>query len=269
MFRPWNLEAEAAFTSKIHGEETMARDDETVLGPMIRKLDRLSDLTEQDRLAIRALPFTLNALPAHQILVRAGDRVTRCCLLVSGFAARQKVTREGRRQIVSFHVPGDILDLQHMLLPRADHNVETITQARVAWIAHDDIRRLAEQHPRVGEALWRDTLIDGAVFREWVVNVGRRDARTRIAHMLCEFAARSVAAGVAMPARFDLPMSQDQIADATGLTPVHVNRTLRALEEEGVIARDRRSYRIADWGRMRAVADFVPDYLHAAAPAMA
>jgi CRP-like cAMP-binding protein len=247
----------------------MTTDSLNVLGPMIRKLDRLGDLSEQDCLAIRSLPFTLGVFPANRVLVREGQYVTRCCLLVSGYAARQKVTKEGKRQIVSFHVPGDILDLQHILLPRADHNVETITQAKVAWIAHDEIRRLAEAHPRVGEALWRDTLIDGAVSREWVVSVGRRDARARIAHMICEFAVRSVAAGVALPTNFELPMSQDQIADATGLTSVHVNRTLQLLEKQGVIARDRRSYHIADWDRMRAIADFEPDYLHAAVPAMA
>jgi CRP-like cAMP-binding protein len=103
------------------------------------------------------------------------------------------------------------------------------------------------------------------VFREWVLNVGRRDAKCRVAHMLCEFAARGAKAGLGPPERFELPMTQTDIADATGLTPVHVNRMLRRLRDEGLIAQDRREVRIVDWGRLREVADFNPAYLHAAA----
>jgi CRP-like cAMP-binding protein len=166
---------------------------------------------------------------------------------------------------VSFHIPGDILDLQHLLLSRADHNVQAITEITFATVSAAELKRLAQERPAVSEALWRDTLVDASVFREWVLNVGRRDAKARIAHMLCEFAARRDAAGLGSPERFELPMTQEQIADATGLTSVHVNRMLHELARDGVVVRDKREVEITDWTRMCRIADFDSAYLHAAA----
>ena len=166
---------------------------------------------------------------------------------------------------MSFHLPGDLLDLQHLLLPRADHNLETITPATIASVPAAALLRLSKERPMVGEALWRDSLIDASIFREWVLNVGRRDAKGRIAHMLCEFAVRREKAGLGAPERFELPMTQAEIADATGLTSIHVNRMLQALAEDGAIARTRRLIEITDWERLRRIADFHAAYLHAAA----
>jgi CRP-like cAMP-binding protein len=232
---------------------------------VINKLERLADLSDADRTAVSSLPLRITTAPAARYLVREYEEVSECCVLLEGFACRHKTTSEGGRQIVSFHLPGDILDVQHVLFPRADHNVQTITEATIAWVPSAALKKIVQQHPAIGEALWRDTLIDASIFREWVLNVGRRDARTRIAHMLCEIAARLNAAGAGPPESFTLPMSQEQIADATGLTNVHVNRMLQELGSMGVIARDRREVKILDWDRMRAVADFDASYLHAAA----
>lgn len=194
-----------------------------------------------------------------------GDTPGDCCILVKGYACRHKSTRDGGRQIVSFHVPGDILDLQHLKLPRADHDVETISPTVVAWVSKEDLNALIRARPAVGDALWRDALIDASIFREWVLNVGRRDARSRLAHVLCEFAARQDASGSGPPERFELPMTQEQIADATGLTTVHVNRTLRLLADQGLITRDGRRITVRDWPEMQAIADFDRAYLHSAA----
>lgn len=243
----------------------MSANDWETWDALIRKLHRLAPIDEADERAIRALPLTIEKVPRARHLIRDGDEADRCCMLVTGYACRHKTTSAGGRQIVSFHVPGDILDLQHLMLGRADHNVQTITEATVAWTPCAALKTLARQRPIVGEAMWRDTLIDASIFREWVLNVGRRDAKSRIAHMLCEFAARQRAAGLAEADRFVLPMTQEDIADATGLTPVHVNRMLQLLGEEGVISRDLRRVAIADWERMRQVADFDPAYLHGAA----
>jgi CRP-like cAMP-binding protein len=115
----------------------------------------------------------------------------------------------------------------------------------------------------VGRALWIDTLIDASIFREWVVNVGRRDSRARVAHLLCEFSLRLQAAGMAENHRYELPMTQEQLADATGLTPVHVNRVLKALEREGLIERaSSKSVLIGDWQRLTTAGDFNRSYLH-------
>lgn len=236
--------------------------DDDVFELLIRKLSRLSVLSDADRDAIRALPFTTRHARSGQILVEEGDTTTHCSVLMDGYACRHKITSGGGRQIVSFHLPGDLLDVQHLFLPTADHNVQAITDLKLTSVPQDRLRALTRAHPAVGEALWRDSLIDASIFREWVLNVGRRDAKGRIAHMLCEFAVRRQAAGLGSPERFELPMTQEEIADATGLTPIHVNRMLQALSADGVIARDKRHVHIVDWERMRRIADFDIAYLH-------
>jgi CRP-like cAMP-binding protein len=235
------------------------------LDTLVHKLALLADLDEEDRLALGRLPCSLVSVRAGHHLIREGAAPTDCCLLVDGYACRYKVTAEGGRQIVSFHMRGDILDLQHLLLSKADHSVQAITAATVAWIPKPAMRAAARERPAIGDALWKDTLVDASIFREWVLNVGRRDAKARIAHMLCEFLVRCEAAGLGSAERFELPMSQEHIGDATGLTSVHVNRMLRALEQDGVIERQGREIRVGDWDLMKRVADFDPVYLHSAA----
>lgn len=229
------------------------------------KLDRFVPLDADDRAAIAALPIRLQSYGAGRHLVREGERPDECCVLVEGYTCRHKLTEEGARQIVSFHLRGDILDVQHLLLERADHNVQTITAATIAWIPRQLLLALAWRRPNVGKALWTDCLVDASIFREWVLNVGRRDGRSRIAHMLCEFAARCQAAGLGSSDCFRLPMSQEQIGDATGLTSVHVNRMLKVLEDEAAISRAGRQVTITDWNLLRRIAGFDPRYLHAAA----
>lgn len=227
----------------------------------ILKFDRLAYQDELDRSSLRDLPFELRTVHNGDYLVRAGEGVVRCGLLVEGYACRHKVTRNGGRQIVSFHIPGDILNLQNLFLERSDHNLEMISGGQVAWIPVHSLSALVENHPNIAKAIWRDTLIDASIFREWVVNVGRRTAKTRIAHMLCEFAARRATADASQTDNPYIPITQQQIADATGLTPVHVNRMIRALVEDGAMARGSRVV-ITDWALMRSIADFDPAYLH-------
>ena len=240
-------------------------DNVAALGTLVSKLGRLTRLTEADRTALSSLPITLRGAGNASHLVREGDAVRECCLLVEGYACRHKLAAGGGRQIVSFHLTGDLLDVQHLLLDVADHNVQAITPVTIGWIPRDALRRLAKERPAIGAALWKDSLIDASIFREWVLNVGRRDALSRIAHMLCEFAARCEAAGLGSFEQFHLPMTQEHIADATGLTSVHVNRMLRTLDREGVLVRAGRDIRIADGARLRSLAEFSPLYLHEAA----
>ena len=147
------------------------------------------------------------------------------------------------------------------MLARADHSVQTLTQVEVAVLPQQALRDLAFSRPAIARALWIDTLVDASIFREWVVNVGRRDSRARVAHLLCEFSLRLERAGLAHNHCYDLPMTQEQLADAVGLTSVHVNRVLRQLAEEQLIVRERRSVRIRDWQQMRAAGDFNERYL--------
>jgi CRP-like cAMP-binding protein len=234
------------------------------LDALITKLKLLGRLDPADTAALASLPVREETARAGTYLVREGMQVVECCVLLKGYACRNKLTSEGRRQIVSFHIPGDVLDLQHLLLDRADHNVQVITDCTVARIPAEALRDLARARPNVATALWRDTLVDASIFREWVLNVGQRDARARIAHMLCEFAFRRSVAGLGEVDRFELPMTQEQIADATGMTPVHVNRMLGAMRADGLISRDKRQIEISDWAELKRAAGFDPAYLHLA-----
>lgn len=235
------------------------------LNPLIGKVRRLATLEPDDHRALLDLPFEIGRVRADRELVREGTVPKNCCLLVEGFAFRSKLEKKGNRQIVSFHIAGDLLDIQHLFLERADHDVHALTEATVAWIPMPELRSLVLHRPRLAAAFWRDALVDASVFREWILNVGRRDAQTRIAHMICEFAARCSAAGLGSPQQLHLPFTQQEIADATGLTPVHVNRMLRLLTERGLIQRDGRTMAIADWDAFRRLADFDSGYLHLAA----
>ncbi len=231
----------------------------------VKNLNNLKNLDSQDVRAIEDLPVRLDNQPANHLLVREGARPDLCCILLKGFACRHKMTSAGERQIVSLHIPGDLLDVQHLELVQADHNVQTITPSTVAWVRKLDLQRVLDQRPAVRKAVWRSALVDASIFREWVLNVGRRDGVARVAHMLCELVARLEAAGLGSATRLELPMTQEQIADATGMTPIHVNRMLQELSARGVIVRNRRDVRIVDWAGLRRVADFDPAYLHLAA----
>jgi len=233
-----------------------------MLSVMLRKLETRAALDDGDREALLALPCRLQTVEPAVYIVREGQELERSCLILSGFAFRHKVTIEGARPIVSVHIPGDFVDLEGALLDIADHNVQALTRCELAFIPRAAMRALILGHPRIALAMWVDTLIDSSIFREWVVNVGRRDARSRIAHLLCEFARRLEVAGLAEEYGYQLPMTQEQIADATGLTPVHVNRVLMALARDGLIERYKRHVRIPEWESLRRVAGFSEVYLH-------
>ena len=230
--------------------------------PMVERLARLAPLGGGDREALLALPHTVRTMPVAGHLVRDGEPPESCALLLTGFAFRHKITGDGARQIISIHIAGEFVDLQNVFLDVSDHNVQMLTESEVAFIPRAAVRDLAMSNPAVGRALWMQTLIDASIFREWVVNVGRRDSRTRVAHLLCEFSLRLQAAGLASGHRYELPMTQEQLADATGLTAVHVNRVLKRMEAEGLIERDRRFIRIPNWDGLRSAGGFSELYLH-------
>jgi CRP-like cAMP-binding protein len=232
------------------------------LGPLVRKLSLHTDLASEDEAALLALPHTERKLQAGQYVVREGDIPTHSCLVLSGYAIRQKILGDGGRQIVNLHMTGDMADLQNSLLSIADHNVQALGSMTAAFIPRESLVELAFSRPAIGKALWTETLIEGSIAREWIANVGRRDAQTRIAHLLCEFGFRLDAAGLGAVSNYELPMTQEQLADSVGLTPVHVNRTLKTLDASGLIVRHKRSVAISDLKRLAEVGDFRSSYLH-------
>ncbi|HYD14151.1 MAG TPA: Crp/Fnr family transcriptional regulator [Allosphingosinicella sp.] len=229
---------------------------------MLRKLEYGAFLNGEDRDALLSLPHMNKTVEAHTYILREGDKPTHACLMLSGLTYRHKIVANGARQIVSLHMAGDLVDLQNALLGTADHHVQALTRSDVAFIPLEAIKNIAFDRPAIGQAMWYDTLVDGSIFREWIANVGRRDARTRLAHLFCEYALRMEAAGLGDHNEWELPMTQEVLADCTGLTPVHVNRMLKSLEQDGLISRTRRSVTVRDWKALAAAGDFQSAYLH-------
>jgi CRP-like cAMP-binding protein len=228
----------------------------------LEKLEARIPLNEDDRTALLSLPQTLKSLRRHEFIVREDEIARHCCVLITGFAIRHKTAGNGGRQIFSIHMPGDAVDLQNSLLSRADHNLEMLSAGTASFIPVEAIRDLTLRRPALGQAMWYETLVDSAIFREWTLNVGRRDARSRMSHMLCEFALRLEVAGLGAATDYELPMTQEELADALALTPIHVSRTLKALAEEGLVERTHRSVKILDWHALTKLGDFDRGYLH-------
>ena len=235
----------------------------SVLEPMVRKFEYRHKLDADDRAAVLALPHIVRTFEPHHYIVRERDRATHSCLMLSGFSVRHKVVVGGHRQILAIQMKGEVVDLQNSFLETADHSVQMLTAGKVAMIPRDEIARIAYERPAVGRAILIDTLVDASIFREWIANVGRRDAQTRIAHVLCEFALRLKHAGLGEEGSYQLPMNQEQLADVTGLTAVHVNRSLKSLEAQGLIRRPSpREIVIGDWKKLAEAGDFDSGYLH-------
>ncbi len=236
---------------------------ETALQLLARKLNLHHRLSDRDQRAILGLPHKIRRLEAQSYIMREGDLPDRCAVLVQGYAIRHKLTGDGSRQILAINIPGEALDFQNLFLEEADHNVQMLSRGVIAEVPREAIEALIASHFEVGRSILITTLVEASIFREWVVNIGRRDSRSRIAHLLCEFAYRLNPRDLNADAFYELPITQEQLADATGLTAVHVNRVLQALQREGLIERDRRMIRFPSWERMQDAADFNPRYLHA------
>ncbi|HYW63028.1 MAG TPA: Crp/Fnr family transcriptional regulator, partial [Bradyrhizobium sp.] len=171
------------------------------------RFERLSALPPDDKLRITTLPLKLINLPADSDIVSHGESSSRCSLLLDGFLYSQKIVGS-RRQITSFHVPGDMADLATLYLPRADHTISTLGPAVLAFVPHAALWEVLDQSPRLAQAFWRETLVQACIFQEWVVNLGRRDASARLAHILCELTARLQAVGLARDLSFSIPWTQ-------------------------------------------------------------
>ena len=229
---------------------------------LLMKLESIAELSQEDKAAVVALPMSIRSLPADSDIVSDGERPSECCLVLEGFACRYKLLSDGKRQILSFHTPGDIPDLQSLHLKVMDHSLGTLVPSRVAFIPHQSVSDLTRYYPRVAAAFWRDTLIDAAIFREWMVGLGRRSAYQRIAHLICEMAMRFKAVGLTTDHTYNLPVTQAELGDALGLSTVHVNRVIQQLRSEGLITFESRKVTALDWEGLKRAGDFDPTYLH-------
>lgn len=229
---------------------------------LLRTLLNVTELSSSARDAIRALPGRVRKLEPYEDLICEGDRPRSVAILTEGFACRYKALSDGRRQIVSFHVPGDALDLQSLFIERADHYVGVLEESSVLLIPHEAFLDLLRRLPEVAAIFWRWSLIEASIFREWVTNVGRRDAYARMAHLLCELMTRMRAAGLAPGQECQLPVTQAELGDATGISTVHVNRVLQTLRASKLIRLRSGSLTILNWDELKKAGEFEPGYLH-------
>jgi CRP-like cAMP-binding protein len=229
---------------------------------LVKKLESIGSLTDEEKAALQELPMQVQVFADGEDIVSDGDQPSKCCLILDGFLCRYKLLEDGRRQILSFHTPGDIPDLQCLHLRTMDHSVGTLAPSRVGFITHQHLRDMIARFPHLGDLFWRDTLIDAAIFREWMVGLGRRNAHQRIAHLLCEMSLRFKAVGLAQDHSFPMPVTQAELADAIGLTLVHVNRVLRDLRLLEIVRIESRVVSVLDWERLVALGEFDPTYLH-------
>lgn len=231
-------------------------------------LDRLllrSPLGEPSRDTIRHLPGQIVTLERDEDFASLDAKPSHAHLVISGIAARWGAGRDGQRQIIAFHIPGDMPDLQSLVLPDMTLGLQALVPTTVLRIPHEALRAAAAA-TEIAEAFWRDCAADAAIAGEWVVNVGRRKARPRIAHLLCEIATRLGTNGNGNMFSFPLPVTQNHIAHATGLSTVHVNRSLQELKKDGLAILGSAEARVLDWKGLQDAAGFEPTYLHIGEP---
>lgn len=183
-------------------------------------------------------------------------------VLIEGWAARYKITKEGRFQTLAFLVPGDFCDIHITLVDRMDHSLYAVTPAKFCSIAKQKIEVLYEEYPRLARAFFWSIIVDESILREWLVNIGSRPADQRIAHLLCELLIRCRAAGLTDNHGYDMPLTQQQLGEAMGITPVHTSRVITRLRNAGLISIANRRLEILDWEEMKEFAEFEPNYLH-------
>ncbi|MBR1270266.1 Crp/Fnr family transcriptional regulator [Bradyrhizobium sp. AUGA SZCCT0222] len=229
---------------------------------LITKLTVSNFLDEEDIEALRRLPIHQREFKSREAIVSDGQRPHECCLIGDGFAFRSKTTVEGQRQVLSLHIPGEVPDLQSLHLKVMDHDLTTLTPCTLGFIPHTAVNALNKERPNVAAALWRETLIDAAIFREWLLSLGRRSADARMAHLLLELHRRLDAVGRAREWEFELPVTQADLGDCLGLSTVHINRVLQHLRKEGLIEVQRTNFRLLDPQKLEALAQFDPTYLH-------
>jgi CRP-like cAMP-binding protein len=233
----------------------------------VTRLASRSVLTDNEKVALLSLDGKLERVAAHTDIVRPGDQVSHSCLVADGLLARFGQNADGERQITCLYIPGDMPDLASVVSPRAGWGLVALTATTILRVPHHALGRVAAEHPGIAEAFWRDCVADGAIFSEWVVNVGRRDSVSRLAHLLCEMAIRAEKAGQGDRRSFPLPITQADLGDATGLTAVHVNRTLKELRLQSLVEHRRGTVTIHDWGRLVDTGDFDPAFMLLDGPA--
>lgn len=228
----------------------------------VQKLSGYAPLTAEDAALLESACEGARAVSARYDLIREGDKPGPVFVVLEGWACRYKLLPEGGRQIMAFLMPGDFCDMHVAVLDEMDHSIATLTAARVATVARPQMEKLIAASSRLTHAFWRSQLIDEATLRAWIVSMGRRGSVERVAHLMCEIYVRARNIGLANGARIEFPLTQIVLADALGLTPVHVNRVLRKLRLAGAMEIGKGTLILADPAALARIAGFDDNYLH-------
>jgi CRP-like cAMP-binding protein len=230
--------------------------------PLIDNLERHGPLSDEEKWAIEQMTSKVVVYKPREDIVPEGSTPSHSSLVLSGFAIRYNHSPDGRRQITAVHVPGDFADLHSFLLKKIDDGVAALTTCRVAQVPHSDLREITRSFPYLTRVLWFATLVDGAVHRAWMTTLGRMDARERLAHFFCELRDRLDTMGLMKDESYELPITQEELGDAFGMSTVHVNRILQDLRAEGLITSRGKTLTINDWEGLQRIGQYDPAYLH-------
>ena len=228
----------------------------------VEKLSGLVDLGAGDIAVLEAATSRPRDYGAKQDIIREGDRPGPVFVMLEGWACRYKILPNGTRQIMAFMLPGDACDLHVGILAEMDHSLQAITPAKVAHINGEDMALMMNDHPSIARAMYKAQLIDEGTLRQWIVSMGRRSSVERVTHLMCELYLRSLSAADDMTGEVSIPISQVVLADALGMTAVHINRVLRELRECGAMELQRGSLKILDPVKLVQIAGFDENYLH-------
>ncbi|HUE80242.1 MAG TPA: Crp/Fnr family transcriptional regulator [Sphingomicrobium sp.] len=229
---------------------------------LARHLACFGELPPADRAALEALTAEVRDVPRQTDIHRSGDCPTDIVIALEGLLYRYSITGDGARQIHSFYLPNEAPSIETLYLDYMDNNLGTVVPSRIGLISHDQIYALIDERPDIRKLLWRQTLVQGAIFREWLARNSNMPAHAGLAHLFCETITRAKAAGIAANGSCALPLTQEFVADALGLTAVHTNRTLQALRETGAVEWRAGRLTVHDWPQLQEIARFDPQYLH-------
>ncbi|WP_240499895.1 Crp/Fnr family transcriptional regulator [Sphingomonas montana] len=233
-----------------------------MLNRFIKKLQDFGPLSVDDIAALERISAAYRRVPARTDLIREGDPPTHVIVVLEGWAQRYKILPNGTRQITAFLMPGDCCDLHVGMLAQMDHSIQTVTPARIATVPSPDMDGLLDRHRNIQKAMYRAQLTDEGTLRAWIVSMGRRTSIERVAHLMCELYLRASRIGLVLTTEFELPLSQIILADALGMTPVHINRVLKDLRSQAAMSVKRGSMVIVNPVLLAQIAGFDENYLH-------
>jgi CRP-like cAMP-binding protein len=231
------------------------------LARYVARLRLRTQLSAEDEAAILSLAGKEMGVAAHRDIIRPGDRSEHATLVLQGLVGRFDQLADGSRQITALHIPGDMCDLHSVAVPHAGWGMQALSNSVILNVPHSSLMRLYHARPAIALAFWRDTTVDASILAKWISALGRREAVSRLAHLVCEMAIRMEQAGLGTRANFQLGATQSQLADALGVTAVHLNRSLQTLRQQGLLAMEGSEIRILNEAALRHVAEFDPTYL--------